>query len=135
VNGRVALDTDVLSYLFKKDSRSSLFTPHMRNRQPILSVMTVGEVRRWAIERRWGRERISSLEAALAGYAIAPLTERTARIWADVFVSRSRAGRPITVSDCWVAASALEYELPLITNNQRHFEGIEGLKVLGPIKT
>jgi len=83
----------------------------------------------------WGLERISGLDSALAGYAIAPLTERTARIWADVFVSRSRAGRPIEVSDCWVAASALEYEVPLITNNQRHFEGIEGLQVLGPVKS
>ena len=32
-------------------------------------------------------------------------------------------------SDIWIAATALQYDLTLLTNNRRHFERIEGLRL------
>jgi tRNA(fMet)-specific endonuclease VapC len=47
--------------------------------------------------------------------------------WARI---KCRKGRPIEDADAWIAAAALLYELPVVTHNPRHFQHIEGLKVL-----
>ena len=39
------------------------------------------------------------------------------------------AGRPISAQDAWQAAVALEYEIPLATNNVRDDESVEGLEI------
>jgi tRNA(fMet)-specific endonuclease VapC len=48
------VDTDVVSFLFKRDSRAELYRPHLINRTLIVSFMTVAEMERWALTRKWG---------------------------------------------------------------------------------
>jgi tRNA(fMet)-specific endonuclease VapC len=38
-------------------------------------------------------------------------------------------GMLIGDSDLWIAATALQYHLTLLTNNRRHFERIDGLRL------
>ena len=38
-------------------------------------------------------------------------------------------GMLIGDSDLWIAATALQYNLTLLTNNRRHFERIDGLRL------
>lgn len=33
--------------------------------------------------------------------------------------------------DAWIASTALRHDIPLATNNTRHFEGIPGLTLVG----
>jgi predicted nucleic acid-binding protein len=33
-------------------------------------------------------------------------------------------------NDLWIAATAVHFDVPLATNNRRHFEGIPGLRLL-----
>jgi predicted nucleic acid-binding protein len=43
------------------------------------------------------------------------------------------AGTPIAPTDAWIAAAALRRDIPLLTNNVKHFEAAEslcGLKLL-----
>ena len=44
--------------------------------------------------------------------------------------SAKRKGRPIQTADAWIAASALYYQVPLITNNQSDYSMVDGLVVL-----
>ena len=48
----VLLDTDVTSYLFKKDSRGRWYKQHLHGRERIVSFMTLAELDHWAITRR-----------------------------------------------------------------------------------
>ena len=41
-----------------------------------------------------------------------------------------RRNRPISVPDALIAATALAYELPLVTHNARDFAGIDGLQLI-----
>jgi len=45
----VVLDTDVVSFLFKSDSRAQAYLPHLRNRQWLISFMTEAELEQWAL--------------------------------------------------------------------------------------
>lgn len=46
------VDTDVVSYRFKKDSKARLYRPHMTGREWVLSFMTLAELDQWALTQR-----------------------------------------------------------------------------------
>ncbi len=41
---RLVVDTDVISFLFKRDTRAKLYEPHLSGRQLVISFMTVAEL-------------------------------------------------------------------------------------------
>ena len=50
--------------------------------------------------------------------------------WAEVMVGARSLGRRIEVADAWVAATALLYDAPLVTNNPGDYVGVAGIKLL-----
>lgn len=126
----VVLDTDVFSFIFKRDTRAALYAPHLDDAQPCLSFQTVAELRYWALVRRWGEPRQRSLDASLARYILFPYDDAMSRHWAEVTAHRRRLGRPIECGDAWIAAAALRHRILLITHNARDYENIPGLKLL-----
>jgi len=52
--------------------------------------------------------------------------------WQASRISRSlrASGAPIGDHDVWVAATAMNREIPLVTRNTRHFQRIPGLRLL-----
>lgn len=64
------IDTNVFSFLFKKDSRRELHAEDLLGKQLCLSFISVGELRLWAIERAWSQKRRESLEQAMLAYTI-----------------------------------------------------------------
>lgn len=59
---------------------------------------------------------------------IAEATEATAVRWALIWGSLRQAGRPIPINDVWVAASAMELGLPVVTSD-RHFLDVPQIMV------
>lgn len=54
------------------------------------------------------------------------LDEYTAEIYATIFQFLKKNGTPIPTNDIWIAASAIQYGLPLFTLD-KHFQGIDKL--------
>lgn len=124
------VDTDVVSFLLKGDTRAELYRPHLASPPFVLSFMTVAELRGWARQRDWGEARRRALEAYLARYVIWYANDALCDRWAEATDSARRAGRPIAAADAWVAATALQQGVPLVTHNGAHFAGVSGLTVL-----
>lgn len=59
------LDTDVASYLFKNSPRAKPFRPLLKGKQPTLAFVSIAELYKWTLKRRWGAEKIAQLETAL----------------------------------------------------------------------
>jgi predicted nucleic acid-binding protein len=127
---RVVVDTDVLSFVLKGDSRSAEFEPVLDGRTWVVSFQVVAELYRWADERNHGSKRIAELEALFRKLVIVPSSNALAREWARVSAECNRLGRPISCGDAWVAATARLFELPLVTHNRKDFEGVPGLVLL-----
>jgi predicted nucleic acid-binding protein len=51
------VDTDVVSMLFKGDTRALAYGPHITGRLLGISFMTLAELERWPLERNWGQRR------------------------------------------------------------------------------
>lgn len=130
MSNTVVLDTDVVSFLFKGDTRAEAYRIHLRGKILALSFMTVAELYQWAFVRNWGAERIAWLEQRLASYVIVPYDRELCWQWAKICAERQRLGKPISVQDAWIAATAVRHACPLVTHNKDDYADITGLIVI-----
>ena len=121
----VVVDTCVVSYLFRGDTRASLYNPHLAGNTLVISFMTLAELHRWALERDWGPRRRAEMDAYLRRYVVYPFNRALCMQWAVTKDRTQRDGRRMGTADAWVAATALLYGIPVVTNNRRHFEVLE----------
>lgn len=124
------VDTDVVSYLFKRDTRAALYDPHLKNTIPAISFMTLAELERWTIARRWGRKKRQELEEYLNSYIVLMPDNALCRMWAQVSEQVRRSGHKIETADAWIAATALLYNVPLVTHNRQHYSTVQGLTLI-----
>ncbi len=124
------VDTNIVSYAFKGDDRILLYAEILEDEQLAISFMTAAELFQWTTVRNWGQKRVGQLEAALGSYVHLPSDMELCRLWGKVRAQCRAAGRPISPQDAWIGATALRYELPLVTHDPDDFEAIEGLTIL-----
>jgi predicted nucleic acid-binding protein len=124
------VDTDVVSMIFKGDTRAFSFRKHIAGRLLGISFMTLAELERWPLERGWGPARKLDLARHLARYTVLPVSRELCLKWAEVSFDAKRQGHPIQTADAWMAASALHYQVPLITNNRDDYSMVRGLALL-----
>lgn len=72
------VDTDVVSYLYKGDSRADLYYPHLFGQILVTSFQTIAELRRWMLSANWGARRRQHLES-FAEVCCRALIRRTMR--------------------------------------------------------
>lgn len=133
------IDTDVVSEARKGDKANSgvqeFFRSAVRDNAALyMSVITIGELRQGVevIRHRGDIPQAELLEGWLqrvtSGYAdsILSFDEETAHVW-----GRLRVPRPENPLDQQIAATALIYDLTVVTRNNAHYEP-RGVRVLNP---
>lgn len=128
---RALIDTDVVSFLFKRDSRTLGYLEIMDSFAVwAISFQTRAELEFWAINKQWSMKRRDELRYFLSPFEVIRSDDTCIAHWAQLRSDRMRAGRPMHPEDAWAAATALAAGTPLITNNYRDFRDIGGLEVL-----
>ena len=126
----VAVDTDLVAFVLRRDSRRVLYRPHLNGRTLVVSFMTLAELEHWAAKHQRGAARRTELEYYLRRCVVKHSTAALCRRWAAVMTATEQAGRPMTGADAWQAATALHYDVALVTHNRRHYLGVPGLTVI-----
>jgi len=134
------LDTNILLiYLRNHKTRVFLdktFAPLDLPNIPIISVVSIGELRSLAFQNNWGEKRLHSLNQFVQQFVIADINsadviERYAEI--DAFSQGKLPGKPLGKSarnmgknDIWIAATASVTDSRLLTtdNDFEHLDGI-----------
>ncbi len=89
-----------------------------------MSIITRGELARGFESReRW--------TAFCEGFLVLGLDDDILWRATDVFRVLRGSGEGIADNDLWIAATALQAEIPLVTQNPRHFRRVPGLEVVG----
>lgn len=126
----VVVDTDVLSYVFKHDTRAELYEPHLAGKDWIISFVTLAEMQRWAIASNWGTAKRRKLAEYLSTVFVFHSDDDLCVRWAEITEDGRRRGHQIQAADAWIAATALLHDVPVITNNRRDFDDVPGLKIV-----
>lgn len=127
---RFLLDTDICIYI--RMGRPQAVVRRFKTVHPgeaALSVITYGELRYGAeksVHREPALERLHQLVQIVPALS---LPERAAEAYAFIRAELERRGEMIGNNDLWIAAHALASELTLVTNNEKEFRRIPGLKV------
>jgi predicted nucleic acid-binding protein len=127
---RVVVDTDVVSFIFKNHPIGALYEADLAGCTLLISFMTLAELDRWAIQSKWGPARREWLRLDLERFVVLPYSRRLCAMWAEVTVAAQARGCRIECADAWIAATALRYDVPLVTHNRADFSGVPGLKVI-----
>jgi predicted nucleic acid-binding protein len=123
------VDTDVVSFLFKNDSRAQVYLPLMRNRDLLVSFMTEAELEQWILLAKWGVDRVRRFRIFMTGFVSVPSSRDLILQWAGVMVAARANGRRIEAADAWIAATTLLYDAVLITHNPKDYLGVPNLHV------
>jgi tRNA(fMet)-specific endonuclease VapC len=126
----LVVDTDVVSFIFKNDTRASLYIPHLSGHILTISSQTLAELELWTLAAGWGTRQRQQLARYLRRYIVDYPSSATCRRWAEVIDEGRRRGRPIATADAWIAATALLLDIPMVTHNARDYAGVSGLKII-----
>lgn len=123
------LDTDICSYVMKQPDSSLAQRLYDDEDKAIgISVITCAELM-FGVERLDSRRLRLALNALLEGLKIYPWETKAARYYVRLRIGLESGGTPIGMADTMIAAHALALKSTLVTNNEKHFRRIPGLKV------
>jgi len=127
---RYLLDTNICIYIRQRRPQEVLRRFHrLRPGEAALSVITYGELLYGAAKsahRAAALERLRQLVRLLPALA---LPEGAGETYGSIRTELESKGEMIGNNDLWIAAHALAAELTLVTNNEREFRRVRGLRV------
>lgn len=75
-------------------------------------------------------EKVQDIKMLTEDLTILPFTDAVAIKAAQIYHKLRLANQMIEFRDIFIAATCITHELPIATINKRHFERIEGLKIV-----
>jgi tRNA(fMet)-specific endonuclease VapC len=126
MNPGMLIDTNV--YAAFKRNHPAVVEELQRASEIALCPIVLGELRGGFALGSRERENLRELDEFMdtPRVRLLSVTDRTAVFFARLYAALRRAARPIPANDLWIAASAMEHGLVLLTLDP-HFGEIEGL--------
>lgn len=127
---RFMLDTDICIYVLSRRSATILQRfDRLRPGEAVISNVAYGELLFGASKSRAPAVARAHAAALATVAAVAPLPLEAAARYGEIRHALEVKGTPIGNNDLWIAAHALATGLVLVTNNEREFRRVDGLKV------
>lgn len=126
---RYMLDTDICIYAMKQ--RPESLARRLDDVADLLSISTisVGELLHGAEKSARVATNIQAVEAFIGRLDILPFDAKAAAHFGQVRAEFERAGQPIGAYDVMISGHARSQGLILVTNNEREFARVPGLRV------
>jgi tRNA(fMet)-specific endonuclease VapC len=127
---RYMLDTNICIYL--RQNRPPEVTTRFRQMQygdAVISVITYGELQYGAERSRQRTHALESLRRLVSLLPVIPLPEEAAIAHGEIRATLEARGEMIGGNDLWIAAHAKSAGITLVTNNEREFKRVPGLKI------
>ena len=124
------LDTNILSYIRRNRPPEVLSRfQKLKHGEAVFSVITFGELLYGAAKSLRRVEAMMQLQELRRALPIATLPEAAADAYGDIRADLESRGQGIGNNDLWLAAHAITANLILVTNNEREFARVKGLKI------
>jgi tRNA(fMet)-specific endonuclease VapC len=129
VSGPYLLDTNIISDIVRHPAgRVAARIREVGAAQVCTSIVVAAELR-FGEMKRGSRRLLARVDAALGAVDILSLEPPADRFYGELRDDLERRGLPIGANDMLIAAHALAAGCTLVTNNEREFSRVRGLKV------
>jgi tRNA(fMet)-specific endonuclease VapC len=123
------LDTDwFVDYINGRRASFAAVDSHLESASLATSVIVLAEVQEGILSPRTPIAVIESYENLAGGLEVIPIEAEMAPTFASLRGSLRARGQMIGDHDIWIAATALEYGLTILSRN-KHFDRIPGLRL------
>ncbi|MBW1802288.1 MAG: type II toxin-antitoxin system VapC family toxin [Deltaproteobacteria bacterium] len=127
---RYLLDTNICIYIQRQKPGEVLERfEKLKPGDAAISVITWGELLYGAEKSRQRKKALQLLEEFKTLIPVLPMPENTGKTYGAIRASLESKGGPIGNNDLWIAAHAKAEGLTIVTNNEREFQRVPGLKV------
>lgn len=123
------IDTNIVIYALKGVPSVLAHLEAHRDDPMALSAATLMELYYGAYKSQKVQANLARIRAIEEVFEIIPVGPEIAETFGDLKAGLEKQGLPLDDFDLILAATALSYNLTLVTNNIRHFARIEGLKL------
>ena len=124
------LDTDILSLYFRGDSKVvQKVKEYLKEYDQLnISIISYYEIN-GGLKFKKAERQLKEFEDFVNNNNIIYISEDSAKIAGDIYATLRSKGIIIGTSDILIAGIAIENGLTLVTNNEKHFKPIQGLKI------
>lgn len=133
MNDFLITDTNIVSYIFKKDTRGDWYKPYLEGKIAVIAAQTLAELELLPLQNNWSVKRHNELRENLKNYTFIEANEEICLKWAEIRYAAKISGKPVSIADAWVAATALAYSIPLVTHNYKDFKDISNLQIISEV--
>jgi len=120
-------DTNIISYVINGHSFAKLYENYFFGTVIYISFVTEAELLRGAYKRKWGPGRLENLRHFIVRCRVLHSNADVVDMWARI---KDIPGKNISDADAWIAATALAYDLSLVSHNAKDFQFIPNLNLL-----
>ena len=123
------LDTNICIYIINKKpakviERARKFKPGEIG----ISVITLSELQKGVSKSIHKKKNQNALDHFISVFTILPFEKSDAKVYGKVVASLEKQGKIIGSNDLFIASHSLSRKLTLVTNNEKEFTRVEGLK-------
>jgi len=127
---RYLLDTNICIYIQRQKPGEVLARfQKLKPGDAAISVITWGELLYGAEKSQQRKKALQLLEEFKNFVPVLPIPEKAGKTYGTIRASLESKGKPIGNNDLWIAAHAKAAALTIVTNNEREFKRVPGLKV------
>ena len=127
---RYLLDTNICIYIQRHRPLEVLTRfEKLKPGDAAISVITWGELLYGADKSQQHKRALQLLEEFKTFVPVLPMPENAGKTYGAIRALLESKGTPIGNNDLWIAAHAKATALTIVTNNEREFQRIPGLKV------
>jgi tRNA(fMet)-specific endonuclease VapC len=130
MQARFLLDTNICIYIRRRQpSQVMARFQRLKAGEAALSVITLGELRFGAEKSPTPARAFRELEELASLMQVLPLPLDAATTYGIIRAALEVKGETIGGNDIWIAAHAKASDMILVTNNEREFKRVAGLKI------
>jgi tRNA(fMet)-specific endonuclease VapC len=119
------LDTNIAIAILNQESA---IESHLTGNTIYIPTIALGELCFGAYKSARTSENLARIDQFIAQYELLDVDRLTARHYGEIKRILQQKGRPLPENDIWIAAIAIQYDLPLVTRDA-HFNAVDGLLV------
>ena len=127
---RYMLDTNICIYIQRQRPEKVLARfQKLKPGDAVISVITWGELVFGAEKSKQSKKVLQLIGEFTSFIPVLPIPENTGNTYGAIRALLASKGMPIGNNDLWIAAHAKAAGLILVTNNEKEFQRVPGLKI------